>query len=59
MATYEYKCENGHEYVEERSMTEDQRQTECAECGAALARVFSAPTIQFNGGGWSTGSGIR
>lgn len=59
MATYEYKCENGHDYVEERSMTEDQRQTTCPECEGALSRVFSAPTIQFNGGGWSTGSGIR
>lgn len=59
MATYEYKCESGHGYVEERSMTEDQRETACPECGGSLSRVFSAPTIQFNGSGWSTGSGIR
>ena len=59
MATYEYRCESGHDYVEERSINENQKQTECVECGSKLARVFSAPTIQFNGGGWSTGSGIR
>lgn len=59
MASYEYTCDNGHRYVENRSITEDQKQTTCPECEAPLKRVFSAPTIQFNGGGWSTGSGIR
>jgi putative FmdB family regulatory protein len=58
MATYEYKCSNGHEYIEVRSMTEDQKKTECDECGEKLNRSFSGsvPSVVFKGSGfYSTG----
>lgn len=53
MPTYEYKCKNDHTYVEVRGMTEDQKTTECPECGEELTRVFTAPSIGFKGTGFA------
>jgi putative FmdB family regulatory protein len=59
MPTYSYKCENGHEYEETRGMSEEPKQTTCAEggCGTKLVRKFTAPTITFNGTGFNTSRG--
>jgi putative FmdB family regulatory protein len=59
MPTYQYICENGHEYQEIRGMTEDQTRSTCAEpgCSAKLKRKFSAPPITFKGGGFSSNRG--
>jgi hypothetical protein len=55
MPNYEYKCPDGHKYVEARSMTADDTITDspCKECGKPLIRIFSAPPITFNGTGFS------
>lgn len=58
MPTYEYKCPDGHVYVEKRSITAEAERDTCPECDKPLNRVFSAPPIQFNGSGWGA-SGDR
>jgi putative FmdB family regulatory protein len=47
MPSYDYQCqENDHIYTETRSITEEQKVTECPECGADLKRIFEAtPTV--------------
>jgi putative FmdB family regulatory protein len=58
MPQYDYKCEDGHKYTENRSISEEQKQTTCPECGKNLVRVYagSSPAIQFKSGGfYSTG----
>ncbi len=59
MPTYSYKCENGHEYEETRGMSEEPKRLTCAEegCGTKLVRVFTAPTITFNGTGFNASRG--
>lgn len=52
MAVYEYKCSNGHEYTELRSIKEDQVRTECEYCGEALKQVYTAPLMQLKGSGF-------
>jgi predicted nucleic acid-binding Zn ribbon protein len=56
--TYDYKCSENpeHLYSESRGMNEEQKQTTCAEkgCNGRLVRVFSAPKINFKGGGYGT-----
>jgi putative FmdB family regulatory protein len=53
MPTYNYRCrDNLHSYTENRSITKDQQNYECPECGSELKRVFYAPGIQFNGSGF-------
>lgn len=58
MATYEYKCENGHPYTEVRSMKEEQIRTLCPkpDCSTKLIRIYTAaPTIFKGKGFYSTG----
>ena len=55
--TYEYVCPDGHQYIERRAMTEDQKRHTCPECDKPLNRVFTAPPIQFNGNGWGSSGG--
>lgn len=56
MATYEYKCDNDHLYVEQRSMTEPETEKFCEICEKELRRVYSAPPAIFKGKGfYSTG----
>jgi putative FmdB family regulatory protein len=57
MPTYEYKCPEGHTYLERRAITEDAQRSTCPECDKPLSRVFSAPPIQFNGSGWGSSGG--
>lgn len=52
MALYDYKCPNGHLYTELRSITEEQRKTECEECGEKYKQVYTAPLMQLKGGGF-------
>ena len=53
MPTYEYRCENGHEFETFQSMAEDPI-SECMECGAPAVRVLSAPAVHFKGSGFYT-----
>lgn len=59
MAIYEYRCDDGHDVILERGMTEDEPSNlTCnnSSCNATLKRVFSPPSIKFNGRGFfSTG----
>jgi putative FmdB family regulatory protein len=59
MPTYEYVCENGHEYLEIRGINDDAKTETCVEegCGAKLKRVFGTPPIIFNGTGFSAKRG--
>jgi putative FmdB family regulatory protein len=59
MPTYEYKCDNGHKYVEIRAITEDSTVTTCKKpnCSLDLKRVFSAPPVTFKGTGFSSTRG--
>jgi putative FmdB family regulatory protein len=52
MPTYDYKCGNDHEYTEDRSIHEDQKETLCPACGAELIRVFQATPAIFRAGGF-------
>jgi putative FmdB family regulatory protein len=49
--TYEYRCENGHLFEVMQKITEEPV-TECAECGAAVQRVYSPIAIHFKGSGF-------
>ena len=51
MPSYDYKCSNKHTYTETRSIKEDQKVTECPECGEELNRVFSPIPTTFRPGG--------
>ncbi len=61
MPTYEYKCSQNpeHKFSEIRGMTEEPTRSTCAEegCGTKLVRVFTAPTITFNGTGFNASRG--
>jgi predicted nucleic acid-binding Zn ribbon protein len=57
--TYEYKCSENpeHRHLVHRSITAEEPEAQiCVEegCGGTLVRVFSAPKINFKGGGFST-----
>lgn len=52
MAIYDYKCINEHPYSEMRSIKENQKVTECPECGEPLKQVYSVPLMQLKGGGF-------
>lgn len=60
MPTYQYICpECESEHLEERSITEKEKELTCAAdgCGGILNRVFTAPPIQFKGSGFSSSRG--
>lgn len=59
MPTYEYKCENGHQYTETRLMSENQKQIVCPEkgCHTLLHRVFDSPPVTFKGAGFNARRG--
>lgn len=60
-ATYDYKCSENpeHKYAESRGMNDEQKRFTCAEegCDGKLIRVFGAPSIFFNGPGFSAKRG--
>ena len=51
MPIYEYRCENGHLFEVMQKITEDPVTT-CAECGAAVQRVFHPVAVHFKGSGF-------
>jgi putative FmdB family regulatory protein len=59
MAIYEYICVDGHEYTEERAMTEEQKTFTCPKpkCDKELKRVFFTPAITFKGPGFYSSRG--
>jgi putative FmdB family regulatory protein len=61
MPTYDYKCENEHEYAENRSMNDDPIRTTCPEpdCGLPLKRVFNVSGVSFQGEGFYSNSERR
>lgn len=57
MASYEYKCDtDSSTIVISRGMTEEEILPYCDDCNEPMTRVYSAPPVKFNGGGfYSTG----
>ena len=57
MATYEYECPgDGEMVIVTRPMSEPEGEYFCETCGDKLKRVFNAPPVKFNTGGfYSTG----
>ena len=52
MPFYMYKCPEGHEYSESRSIKQDLTIDGCPECGAPLSQIYNPPLIQLKGGGF-------
>ena len=54
MPSYDYKCPEGHEYVETRSIHDPQQQTVCPtdNCGLELRRIFNAVPVTYNAKGF-------
>ena len=53
MATYEYECPGDSEIITiERPINEPEVDYACPVCGAKLVRVWSAPPVKFNAGGF-------
>ena len=51
MPTYEYRCENGHQFEVIQRMADDPI-TECTVCGATVQRVFHPVAVHFKGSGF-------
>lgn len=52
MPLYEYRCEKCGTRVEKIQKFSDPPLATCEKCGGKLARLLSAPAIQFKGSGW-------
>ncbi|MEJ2006966.1 MAG: zinc ribbon domain-containing protein [Acidobacteriota bacterium] len=52
MPLYEYRCEKCGSRIEKIQKFSDPPLTTCEKCGGELARLLSAPAIQFKGTGW-------
>lgn len=52
MPSYDYECTNSHIYTENRSINEEQKVTECPECGSELKRIWQSTPVVFNGKGF-------
>lgn len=53
MPTYEYRCDNGHNFEVIQRMADDPV-SECEECGAPVERVFHPVAVHFKGSGFYT-----
>jgi putative FmdB family regulatory protein len=53
MPTYEYRCENGHEFEVIQRMADDPVEV-CEQCGAPVERVFHPVAVHFKGSGFYT-----
>jgi len=49
---YEYRCGKCGSRIEKIQKFSDAPLTVCEKCGGELARLLSAPAIQFKGTGW-------
>ncbi len=59
MPTYEYRCENGHNFDVMQRMADDPVST-CTTCGAPVQRVFHPIAVHFKGSGfYNTDYGTR
>jgi len=59
MPTYEYKCENGHQFEVVQRMADDAL-TACEVCEAPVQRVFHPIAVHFKGSGfYNTDYGTR
>lgn len=52
MPLYEYRCEKCGARIEKIQKFSDPPLATCEKCGGKLARLLSAPAIQFKGSGW-------
>ena len=52
MPLYEYRCGKCGSRIEKIQKFSDAPLTVCEKCGGELARLLSAPAIQFKGTGW-------
>ena len=52
MPLYEYQCEKCGTRIEKIQKFSDPPLATCEKCGGDLARLLSAPAIQFKGTGW-------
>jgi len=51
--TYDYECTKcGDRYTMERKMTDPEEFPQCNLCHKPMNRVWSAPTVVFNGSGF-------
>ncbi|MDP9228042.1 MAG: zinc ribbon domain-containing protein [Actinomycetota bacterium] len=50
MPTYEYSCEQGHNFEVEQRMTDDALDS-CEQCGAPAQRVFHSPAAHTGAAG--------
>lgn len=57
MPTYEYRCENGHQHEEQRSIHDPQTLFNCPQCGVELKPVYSVPGINLVGRGFYSNGG--
>ncbi|HWC87097.1 MAG TPA: zinc ribbon domain-containing protein [Solirubrobacteraceae bacterium] len=59
MPTYEYRCQQGHDFEVMQRMSDDPV-AECQVCGAPVQRVFSPVAVHFKGAGfYSTDYGSK
>ncbi len=52
MPLYEYQCKKCHHRFERIVKFSDPLMKRCPDCGGAVERTISAPTVQFKGSGW-------
>lgn len=52
MATYSYKCRECEEEQTVQHPINDSPTILCSKCNGKMVKVFSAPQLQFRGGGW-------
>lgn len=52
MPTYEYQCEDGHEWETVQGI-KDEPVAVCALCGKPAKRLISRTSFQLKGGGWT------
>jgi len=52
MPTYEYRCDNGHEFEVYQNIN-DSPLTRCTRCGENAKRQISKTSFVLKGGGWT------
>jgi putative FmdB family regulatory protein len=52
MPLYEYLCQKCGHRLEKIQSFSDKPLKKCPDCGGALEKLISAPTVQFKGSGW-------
>jgi putative FmdB family regulatory protein len=53
MATYTYKCPDCRVPIDIiRGIKDAETSMECSDCGSVMMRVYSSPSVTFNGSGF-------